>query len=229
LFCDFADGFSLPALSAMRHSIVFLLTCVIAGAAAPVDLFNGRDLNGWELVAHPATDLSSACHVSEGGVLAVSGQPVGYLLAAGTYADYRLHVEYRWPVGAARNSNSGVLVHIASGPVDRNTWPVCYQIQMKINRAGDILPMAGAKFAETLSTAPEAVTPQLDHLGLVSEKALGEWNSIDAVCRGGTVQVSINGIFQNKVTRCTQRTGRIGIQLEGFPFELRNLRLTPLN
>ncbi len=213
----------------MRHFIVFILTCVMAGAAAPVDLFNGRDLTGWELVANPATDISLACHVVDGGVIAVAGKPVGYLLAAGSYANYRLHVEYRWPAEAARNSNSGVMVHISSGPVDRNTWPVCYQIQTKINRAGDLLPMAGARFAETLSTAPEATTPQLDHLGLVSEKALGEWNSVDVVCRGGTIQVSINGIFQNKITHCTQHAGRIGIQLEGFPFELRNLRLTPLD
>jgi Domain of Unknown Function (DUF1080) len=213
----------------MRSFIVFILSFVMAGAAAPVDLFNGRDLTGWELVANPATDIAQTCHVNEGGVLAVTGRPVGYLVAAGSYANYRLHVEYRWPADAAKNSNSGVLVHIASGPVDRNIWPVSYQIQMKINRAGDLLPMAGAQFAETLSSAPGAATPQLDHLGLVSEKALGEWNSIDVGCRGGTIQVSINGVLQNKITRCTQRAGRIGIQLEGFPFELRNMRLTPLD
>jgi subtilisin family serine protease len=213
----------------MRHFIVLILMCVTAGAVAPVDLFNGRDLAGWELVANPATDISLACQVIDGGVLAVTGRPVGYLLAAGSHENYRLHIEYRWPADAARNSNSGVLVHIASGPIDRNIWPVSYQIQMKIDRAGDLLPMAGAKFAEALSSAPEAVTPQLDHVGLVSEKALGGWNSVDVVCRGGTIQVSINGVFQNKITHCTQRTGRIGIQLEGFPFELRNLRLTPLD
>lgn len=213
----------------MHRFILILLTFGIARAAAPVDLFNGKDLTGWELVANPATDIATACHVTDGGGFAVSGKPVGYLLAAGSYENYRLHVEYRWPADAARNSNSGVLVHIASGPVDRNTWPVSLQIQTRINRAGDLLPMAGAKFAEALSSDPGAKTPQLDHLSLVSEKALGEWNSIDVVCRGGTIQVSINGVFQNRVTHCSPNAGRIGIQLEGFPFELRNLRLTALD
>ena len=212
----------------MRRLSILALACAIAGAAEPVSLFNGRDLTGWELVANPAADISSACQVIDGGVLAVKGKPVGYLLAAGSYANYRLHVEFRWPVDAAGNSNSGVLVHVASGPVDRNAWPVSYQIQMKINRTGDLLPMAGATFAEALSTPPEARTPQLDHLGMVSEKALGEWNSVDVVCRGGTIQLTVNGVLQNRVTRCSQRSGRIGFQLEGFPFELRNLRLTPL-
>ena len=213
----------------MRRFILFFLTCGVVGAATPVDLFNGKDLTGWELVTSPAADIAASCQVTNGGVLAVSGKPVGYLLAAGSYADYRLHIEYRWPADAVKNSNSGVLVHIASGPVDRNTWPVCFQIQTKINRAGDLLPMAGAKFAEALSSDPGAKTPQLDHLSLVSEKALGEWNSIDVVCRGGTIQVSINGVFQNRVTHCSPNAGRIGIQLEGFPFELRNLRLTALD
>ena len=213
----------------MRRFILFLFTCGVLSAATPMDLFNGKDLTGWELVTTPAADIATSCRVTNGGVLAVSGKPVGYLLAAGSFANYRLHVEYRWPADAAKNSNSGVLVHIASGPVAPQPWPVCFQIQTKINRAGDLLPMAGARFAETLSSDPSAATPQLEHLGLVSEKALGEWNSVDVFCRGGTIQVSINGIFQNKVTHCTERAGRIGIQLEGFPFELRNLRLTPLD
>jgi hypothetical protein len=99
---------------------------------------------------------------------------------------------------------------------------------MKINRAGDLLPMAGAKFAETLSSAPDARTPQLDHLGMVSEKALGEWNSADIVCRDGAIEVSINDVFQNRVSGCTPASGRIAFQLEGFLFELRNLHLTPI-
>ena len=105
----------------MRRFILFFLTCGVVGAATPVDLFNGKDLTGWELVTSPAADIAASCQVTNGGVLAVSGKPVGYLLAAGSYADYRLHIEYRWPADAVKNSNSGVLVHIASGPVDRNT------------------------------------------------------------------------------------------------------------
>ena len=212
----------------MRHVLLFLLTLGTAGAAVPTGLFNGRDLSGLELVTTHAADIAAVCHVTDGGVLAVAGKPVGYLLAAGSYENYQLHLEYRWPADAAKNSNGGVLVHIASGPVDRNTWPVSFQVQTKIGRAGDLLPMAGAKFAEPLSSAPGAKTPQLERLGMLAEKTPGEWNTIDIVCRDRAIQVSINGVFENRVTQCEPHAGRIGIQLEGFPFELRNFRITPL-
>jgi hypothetical protein len=213
----------------MRHLIVFLATIGLAGAAAPTELFNGKDLTGWELVASPATDLAVVCHVTADGVLAVAGKPTGYLATTGTYQNYRLQLEYRWSTKSDRPANGGVLVHISSGPMDRNTWPVCFQVQTKTGRAGDLLPMAGAKFAEAPSTPPDAKTPQLDRIGLNSEKPVGEWNSVDIVCRGDIITCSINGVRQNRVTKCEPRAGRIGLQLEGFPFELRNVRLTPLD
>ena len=89
--------------------------------------------------------------------------------------------------------------------------------------------MAGAAFAEPLSSAPGARTPQLERLGVAAEKALGEWNSVDIVCRDGAIRVTINGVFENRVTGCDPHAGRVGLQLEGFPFEVRNVRLTPLN
>ncbi len=227
-FCGFAGTRFVSSFALMRCFIFFLLAFGAAAAAKPLNLFNGRDLTGLELVASPSTDIATVCHVADGGVLSISGTPVGYLLAAGSFENYKLHVEYRWPANAARNSNSGILIHIASGPVDRKTWPVCFQIQTKIGRAGDLLPMAGAKFAEPLSSAPGAGTPQLERFGMLAEKTPGEWNSVDVVCRDGEVQVSINGILENSVTQCEPHAGRIGLQLEGFPFEVRNLRLTRL-
>ena len=208
------------------------LTAVGTRAGVPAktaDLFNGRDLTGWEFVSPSPADIKTVCTVRPDRVLAVAGKPVGYLVTTGSYENYRLHVEYRWPADAAQNSNSGVLVHVASGPVDRNTWPRCFQVQTKVTRAGDLLPMAGAKFAEPLSTAPGAHTPQLERRQPDSEKPLGEWNSLDLVCRGDTIACTVNGVRQNRVTRCEPREGRIGFQLEGTPFELRNIRLAPLD
>ncbi len=197
-------------------------------AAPATDLWNGRDLTGWEFISPTPAEIKAVCTIRPDGVLAVAGKPVGYLVTTGSYENYRLHVEFRWPADAVKNSNSGVLVHVASGPVDRNTWPLCFQVQTKHTRFGDLPPMAGAKFVEPLSTAPGAMTPQLERRQPDSEKPLGEWNSFDIVCRGDTLEVSVNGVLQNTVTRCEPHAGKIGIQCEGFPYELRNLRLTPL-
>jgi hypothetical protein len=196
--------------------------------SAPADLFNGKDLTGWSLVTSKGADIATVCHVTPDGVMTVAGKPIGYLLADGTYSNYKLHAEWRWPADAVKNSNSGFLIHIASGPIDRNTWPLCFQVQTKLNRGGDILPMAGATFAEPLSTPPGARTPQIDRQHPSSEKPLGEWNVCDVVCRDGTLECTINGVMQNRVTGCKPAAGQIGIQLEGFPYELRNIRIEPL-
>jgi hypothetical protein len=192
------------------------------GVTEAAMLFNGRDLTGWTLVASVAKDIHAVCRVTPDGVLAATGKPVGYLLADGTYADYRLHAEWRW-TSTNPQSNSGFLVHVSSGPIDRHTWPLCLQIQTKVGRAGDLIPMAGFAFAELPPGAK-----QTDRTQPASERPLGQWNICEIICRGDTVECTINGVMQNRATGCSRRSGRIAIQLEGYPFELRNVRLEPL-
>jgi len=199
-------------------------------ASKAVELFNGTDLSGWEIVTLPTApaETTPRWQYTSAGVLAITGKPMSYLATKATYENYTLHVEWRWPTNAAKNSNSGVLLHIASGPTNNTAWPVCFQMQLKPTRAGDLLPMAEAKFTEKLTTAPGAKTPQLDRVAADSEKPLGEWNACDIVCSGSTMEVRVNGVLQNKVTGLSPAAGRIGIQLEGTPYELRSFRLTPL-
>jgi hypothetical protein len=215
----------------LASAVALLGFAASAGAQTPpgpIDLFNGKDLTGWSLVTSQGANIAVVCSVTADGVMTVVGKPVGYLLAPGIYSDYKLHVEWRWPADAVKNSNSGVLVHIDTGPIDRNTWPRCFQVQTKLNRGGDILPMAGATFAEALSTPPGSKNPQINRQNPSSEKPLGEWNACDVVCQGGSLECTINGVVQNHVTGCKPGAGMIGIQLEGFPYELRNIRIEPL-
>ncbi len=46
--------------------------------------------------------------------------------------------------------------------------------------------------------------------------------------RDDTINVSVNGVLQNKISYATPHSGRFGFQLDGIPFELRAIRLTPL-
>jgi len=183
-------------------------------------------MTGWEFFTTPAADINSVCKIEPDSLLAVAGKPIGYLATIDSYENYKLHLEYRWLIDAAKNSNSGILVHISSGPIDRNIWPICFQIQTKITRVGDLLPMAGARFIEPLSTSPEAKTPLLERQKSDCERPVGEWNIVDITCLDSTVECMINGIVQNRVTKCIPHTGKIGIQLEGFPYELRHIWLT---
>jgi hypothetical protein len=218
----------MPRINAFLFAgMVALAACRAEPAKNETVLLSGKDFAGWEFVTATPTDVSAVCHYNADGSVAVVGKPVGFLATAATYRNYQFHAEWRWPASAAKNSNSGVLIHIASGPKDR-AWPLCFQMQTKPTRAGDLLPMAGASFAEKLSTAPDAKTPQLDRHADSSEKALGEWNSCDIVCRDGAIEVTINGVAQNSVTHANPDAGKVGFQLEGTPYELRNVRITEL-
>jgi len=191
----------------------------------PTDLL-GPAFAGWELVTADRAALASVCRALPDGAVAIDGQPVGYLQTTSSWENFRLHLEWRW---SGAPGNGGVLVHIASGPAGGRPWPRCFQIQTKHARAGDLLPMAGATFAESLSTAPGAKTPQRDRTAADSERPAGEWNACDIVARDGALEIAINGVVQNRATACTPAAGRIGFQLEGAPFELRHVRIEPLS
>lgn len=197
----------------------------IAGCASAGPLFNGHDFSGFELLTATPVALSEVFVQRPDGVIAVAGKPSGFLASRETYTNYRLHVEYRW---SGKPGNSGVLLHIASGPKD-GVWPVSQQVQTKNGFVGDLLPMAGARFSEPLTTAPGAYPPIKAHVATDSEKPAGEWNSIDVVCRDGTIDVSINGVPQNHVTRSEPASGHVGFQLEGTPYELRNVTIEKLD
>jgi hypothetical protein len=202
----------------------FILAATVhaVDVTTPTDLFNGKDFTGWSFIANPATNITQVCTLKD-GVISVVGKPVGYLqLAAAPAGNYSLHVEYRWLKDNPKN-NSGVLINISSGPVQQNTWPMCFQIQTKTQHAGDIIPMGNATCAEV----PAGKT-QRDLQGKVSEKPVSEWNACDVVRRANTIDCTVNGVLQNHITQCVPAAGKIGFQLEGYAYELRNVRLTTL-
>lgn len=206
----------------MLGATIITLSAQSAGAA---DLFNGRDFSGWELQTTPSAPAGDAFRMLPGGVIASAGAPSGFLATTENYRNYRLHVEWRW---SGKPGNGGVLLHISPGTFDR-VWPVSLQVQTKNGNAGDLLPMAAGSFAEALTSAPGAATRIKARTAADSEKPVGEWNACDIVSRDGTVEVTVNGVLQNRVTHVAPASGRIGFQLEGTPYELRNVVLTPLD
>ena len=182
-----------------------------------------HNLGDWELVTVPPLPIAQLVRIRPDGVLAIGDTTIGYFATRADYRDYQLRFEWRW---SGKAGNAGALLHIASGPKDR-AWPLSLQVQTKHGSAGDILPMAGAQFLEPLTSAPGAATPIKAHLAPNSEKAVGEWNLCEVISRDGSIQVWINGVFQNKVTQALPAHGRIGFQLEGVAHELRNVQIRP--
>lgn len=201
-----------------------ILTLSVQSAGA-VELFNGRDFNGWELQTTPAASITDAFKVLPDGVIASEGKPSGFLATTANYRNYKLHVEWRW---TGKPGNGGVLLHISPGTFDR-VWPVSLQVQTKNGSVGDLLPMAAGSFAEPLTSKPGAETRIKAHTAADSEKPVGEWNVCDIISQDGTVEVTVNGVLQNRVTQVSPASGRVGFQLEGTPYELRRVTLTPLD
>jgi len=197
-----------------------LACCVLLAGCASQPFDRENDL---ELVTTPAGVLSEVWSRGPDGVIRVAGAPSGYIATRASYTNYRLHVEWRWP---GKPGNAGVLLHVASGPKDR-VWPLSVQVQTKHGVAGDLLPMAGASFLEPLTSKPGA-TPVKGHTAADSERPAGGWNSADILCRDGVIEVTVNGVAQNRISGSTPKAGRIGFQLEGAPYELRNIRITPI-
>lgn len=60
------------------------------------------------------------------------------------------------------------------------------------------------------------------------EKPAGEWNLIEAICRGGDVTYFLNGIKVNEGTNGTFREGKLLFQSEGAEIFFRRIELQPL-
>jgi hypothetical protein len=206
-----------------KFRVLLAASAFAAANAGAGDLFNGRDFAGWELVAGPAATLADTVSLRPDGVIAVTGKPAGFFATTASYRNYRMHAEWRW---SGKPGNGGILLHISAGPMD-GVWPPSVQVQTKHGSTGDLLPMAGASFAEPLtSAAPVRIKA---HMAADSERPAGEWNSADIVVRDGTIEVSINGVAQNTASKLAPSEGRIGFQLEGAAYELRNVTLKPLD
>lgn len=205
-------------------ALVCLGLCPVLFADPPPTTLNQLQLESWEFISPEPMAIDAVIVPGAEDIVRMAGKPMGYLQTRASFANYDLHVEWRW---THTPGNGGILLHIDSGPIDRHLWPRCLQVQTKHSRAGDLLPMAGASFAESLTTPPGAKTPQLDRRAESSENPAGEWNSCDIRCRGGVTEVHINGVLQNRVTGCSPAAGRVGFQLEGAPYELRAVRITP--
>ncbi len=216
--------------------------------AAPLALFNGRDLSGWVSIVRQGDIPDPGTWMVADGVIKCTGRPSGYIRTEGRYRDYRLTVEWRWtgPAPAAdaqgrpRLRNNGVLLHMQEPDT---VWPKSVEAQLMETNAGDIYIIGGADTAEHAAAREKAVTAagadeeaakrarnnrRLPKSHDSSEKRVGKWNTYEITCSGDTITLRVNGVEQNRVTGITVREGHICLQSEGAPIGFRRVKLEPL-
>lgn len=200
--------------------IIMLLAVpnIIKAQADNIQLFNGKDLSNWVFkLKDPSVDPATVFSVRN-GVIHISGNPFGYMRTKDSYSDYKLHVEWRCPSEA---SNSGVFVH---AQLPDSIWLKCFECQLQAGNAGDFVCMNGADMKEKTDKSKIFIKK----LAASSEKPTGEWNTMEIVCKTNTIEVSVNGVLQNKGTDVSVTKGNICLQSEGKDVEFRNVFLTKL-
>jgi hypothetical protein len=193
-----------------------------------ITLFNGEDLDGWVRFTpddKPGDDgkwtVDKVWSIRD-GVIHCEGKPNGYLRTVESYADYKLHLEWRW---VDEPTNSGVLLHKAG--IDR-VWPTCVEAQLMHENAGDFWLLSHSTIVvdgRQIGPKPFA-NAKKKHPS--NEKPVGEWNAYEIICDGGTVKLIVNGLLQNEGTEAHPSSGPICLQSEGSPIQFRNVYLEPL-
>lgn len=203
--------------------LVLTSSLAVAGEHGFVDLFNGRNLDGW------TQRNGTATYRVEGDAIVgktSNGSPNSFLCTDKLYGDFEL----KFDVKVDRELNSGVQIRSQSvgGKLEgRVNGP-----QVEISLDG----MAGYVYGEA---AGGWMTPDADRKPHQNFKD-GEWNSYHVVAYGNTIQTWINGQQVSDLTHedkfKTHPKGFIGLQVHGIPkdkgpYEVRwrNLKLRDLS
>lgn len=219
-------------------TIIFFSTILSAKSQAnkSVNLFNGKDLNGWHADV-PEMDTNASAKnpfIVRNGMLVSMGTPGGHLITDSVYKNYRLNVEYRF---AAEPGNCGVLVYASTPRALYKMFPKSIEVQMEHNNAGDfwcivedikVNDMEKRRGPKANWGGTEGKDRRIINLTDSSEKPAGEWNKMVVECLGNSIKVWVNNDLVNSGFDCTADKGQIALQAEGSEVEFRKLELTPI-
>ena len=214
-----------------------LLLMGVASCSTPgehgrtIELFNGKDLTGWQQVlADPAVKMSQVWSV-ENGILVCQGTPLGALYRGPAVTDFRMVVEYRWPHGS-EPGNSGIFSRLGE-PL--KALPCAIEVQLKHGSAGDVMGLQGKpvasgqpRFFEVKKHAVAGDVAGVQKM-LDAENPPGEWNRVEILAQGPRYQVWINGKLVNDANGVEVAPGPVGVQSEGGVIQFRRVTLTPLD
>jgi hypothetical protein len=183
-----------------------------------VELFNGRDLDGWSF--HPSAKgvgPDDAVRIRD-GTLALRGvdQPgkprrLQYrITTTRKYADFVVTLEYRLPVGGARTAAGGCLLLRVQNPDDLAQANVRVKLGSPSAAGQVLLP---GNDSDAAAAVPAAVKPD------------GEWNTLEVRCAGPVVTAVLNGRKTGEVGRAGEAGGAIGLTTQGSDIEFRALRV----
>ncbi|RLD93453.1 MAG: DUF1080 domain-containing protein [Bacteroidetes bacterium] len=213
----------------LKSALLLVLSLVVLSCSTEkkIELFNGQDLDNWNIIVDSEDGEPKDLFYVEDGLMNTIGDPFGYIRTKESYSNYKLHLEWRW---TEEPSNSGVLLNV-QGP--ELIFPHCVEAQLMHGKAGDFVLM-GKGAAITVKDSTYLVTSEerrylaIQKFEESSENPAGEWNSYDITSKDGILELYVNSVLQNKGTGMTLTEGNIALQSEGGPMQFRNIYLQPL-
>ena len=167
-------------LSASAVAVLFVLAGSLSGRAAAspqgaragssqqgwVQLFNGKDLSGWDVYLGPKMDAKgqkipgtatglnkdpdkvfTVSQVDGGPVIRISGVIGGGISTVQSYENYHLRMQMKWGTGNPWNrtvADSGVLYHAGGDHgLDGDFWMRSFEYQVMPERTSDFIPILG--------------------------------------------------------------------------------------
>lgn len=172
------------------------------------------------------------------GYLVSMGRPLGHLVTEEEFSNYKLVTEYRFTKDPG---NCGVLVHASTPRYLYDMFPKSVEVQMQHENAGDFwcigenievpnMEERRPRKDENQAFGGEATDARriIKHTH-GAEKPVGEWNTMEIVCKGDEIIVHVNGTLVNHGTKSTATSGKIALQAEGVEVEFRKVELTKLS
>ena len=202
-------------------------------AEGAIDLFASKNLADWDFFLQDGVKKEEVFSFTDAGILECKGKPFGWLCTKEKYRDYKLTVQWRWPDGV-EPTNSGVFLRM--NDFSKGFLPRAVEVQLQNGSAGDLWGFHGMGLAAHDKARFTFTTPGRDITGetrgikklVAAERPAGRWNSMEIICQGGTIAVSVNGTLVNWTKDVEDIAGAVGLQSEGGPIEFRNFFITPL-
>lgn len=227
-------------MDALQKLIFFILLCVViigCKRKQTINLFNGKDLNGWHIDVPEMDSIADARNpfIIREGMLVSLGTPEGHIITDSIYKDFRLNIEYRF---AGEPGNCGVLVFASTPRALYKMFPKSIEIQMMHENAGDFWCIREDITADDMVARrgpkadwgiTEGKERRIKNLTDNSEKPLGQWNSMTIECLNNEIKAWVNGDLVNHGYNATAESGQIALQAEGAEVEFRKVMLTPIN
>ena len=194
--------------------ILMVLSCTLFGQSPKgkaYPLFNGKDLNGWEIHG------TEKWYAEKGELICESGpeKQYGYLATKKNFKNFELTVEFK----QESNGNSGVFFHSSLEGTKITGWQA--EVAPLGHHTGGIYESYGREWL---------IKPEPDKEKVLKE---GEWNTMKVMVNGNEVTTWLNGVQMIflKDEKIGSREGQIALQIHeggGVKVRWRNLSMKEL-